>query len=142
MAGDIANVNKLEPTLQSGFSGSLQSRYRGWGQTFQLVQGIKPAKVQRHIRPQFILDPLAHGSHLVHVVILARYHQVHDLSMNAQAIPMIKKVVRMLSMEEARADLQDILQLRTAEEVREFIVNRMKPIITELDEKGFYLKVS
>ncbi len=62
-----------------------------------------------------------------------------ELSMNAQAIPMIKKIIRLISMEEARADLEDLLQLNMAEEVRKFILKRMKPIV-ELDEKGFYIK--
>jgi phosphotransferase system enzyme I (PtsI) len=62
-----------------------------------------------------------------------------ELSMNAQAIPMIKKIIRLISMEEARADLEDLLQLNMAEEIRKFILKRMKPIV-ELDEKGFYIK--
>ncbi len=66
---------------------------------------------------------------------------IDELSMNAQAIPMIKQMIRSTSMEKARADLQHILQLDTAKEVRKFIVKRMKPLVSELDEKGFYIKV-
>jgi phosphotransferase system enzyme I (PtsI) len=65
-----------------------------------------------------------------------------ELSMNAQSIPMIKQIIRSISMEEAQSDLERILQLDTAEKVRKFIVKRMKPLISELDEKGFYIKVS
>lgn len=65
-----------------------------------------------------------------------------ELSMNAQSIPMIKQIIRSISMEEARADLAHIMQLETAKEVRKFIVKRMKPLISELDEKGYYIKVS
>jgi phosphotransferase system enzyme I (PtsI) len=62
-----------------------------------------------------------------------------ELSMNAQAIPMIKKIIRLISMEEAQADLEDLLQLNMAEAVRKFILKRMKSIV-ELDEKGLYIK--
>jgi phosphotransferase system enzyme I (PtsI) len=65
-----------------------------------------------------------------------------ELSMNAQSIPMIKKIIRSISMKEAQADLEHIMQLETAKEVRAFIVKRMKPLISELDEKGYYIKVS
>jgi phosphotransferase system enzyme I (PtsI) len=66
---------------------------------------------------------------------------IDELSMNAQAIPMIKHIIRSISKEKAQADLEDILQLNTAREVRRFIVKRMKPLISELDEKGFYIKM-
>jgi len=65
-----------------------------------------------------------------------------ELSMNAQSIPIIKKIIRSISMKEAQADLEHIMQLETAKEVRKFIVKRMKPLISELDEKGYYIKVS
>lgn len=65
-----------------------------------------------------------------------------ELSMNAQSIPMIKQIIRSISMEEARVDMEHIMQLETANEVRKFIVRRMKPLISELDEKGYYIKVS
>lgn len=65
-----------------------------------------------------------------------------ELSMNAQLIPVIKKIVRSISMDEARADLKAIFHLNTAEKVRQFIVEKMKPLIGELDKKGFYIKVS
>ena len=65
-----------------------------------------------------------------------------ELSMNAQSIPMIKKIIRSISMKEAQEDLEHIMQLETAKEVRKFIVKRMKPLISELDEKGYYIKFS
>lgn len=65
-----------------------------------------------------------------------------ELSMNAQSIPMIKKIIRSISMKEAQADLEHIMQMETAKEVRAFIVKRMKPLISELDQKGYYIKVS
>lgn len=64
-----------------------------------------------------------------------------ELSMNAQSIPMIKRIIRSISMKEARVDLEHVMQLETAEDVRKYIVNRMKPLISVLDEKGYYLRV-
>ena len=47
---------------------------------------------------------------------------IDELSMNAQSIPIIKTVIRSISMKEAQADLEHIMQLETAKEVRKFIV--------------------
>ncbi|MFQ5799773.1 MAG: phosphate acyltransferase, partial [Bacteroidota bacterium] len=57
-----------------------------------------------------------------------------ELSMNAQAIPMIKKIIRLISMEEARADLEDLLQIPMAEEVRKF---NIQPRIAMLSFSSF-----
>jgi phosphotransferase system enzyme I (PtsI) len=100
----------------------------------QVVRAAKEAGIKVALCGEMAGDPLC-------VTILMGLG-IDELSMNAQAIPVIKRLIRSVSMEEVRADLQDILKLMTAEEVRRFIVDRMKPLITELDEKGFYLKVS
>ncbi|MDY7034731.1 MAG: phosphoenolpyruvate--protein phosphotransferase [Thermodesulfobacteriota bacterium] len=63
---------------------------------------------------------------------------VNELSMNAGGIPLVKKVIRSVSVEEARTDLQAILKFDTARKVQEFIINKMKPMIPDLDEKGLY----
>jgi phosphotransferase system enzyme I (PtsI) len=63
---------------------------------------------------------------------------VNEISMNAGRIPVVKKIIRSISMEEARADLQDILKLDTAEKVRELILKKMKPLIPDMDEMGVY----
>ena len=65
-----------------------------------------------------------------------------ELSMNAQSIPIIKRIIRAISMKEAQADLEHIMQLETAEDVREYIVKRMRPLISILDEKGYYIRIS
>jgi len=61
-----------------------------------------------------------------------------ELSMNARSIPFIKKLIREISMEEARIDFENILRLNTAKEIRGYIVNRMKPLIPELEGKGYF----
>jgi phosphotransferase system enzyme I (PtsI) len=66
---------------------------------------------------------------------------LHELSMNAGGIPEVKKIIRSISMKEAQADLRDIIQLETAKKVREYIFNRMRPLIPDLDEKGHYAQL-
>ncbi len=65
-----------------------------------------------------------------------------ELSMNAHSIPIIKRIIRAISMKDAQADLERIMQLETAEDVRKYITERMKPLISVLDEKGYYIRVS
>jgi phosphotransferase system enzyme I (PtsI) len=67
---------------------------------------------------------------------------IDELSMNAGVIPVVKKIVRSISMEEAQADLGTIMQLETAQRVREFITDRMMPLLGDMEEKGFYGQVS
>jgi len=62
---------------------------------------------------------------------------VDELSMNARAIPMIKNIIRSISLEEARRDFDRVVQLSTASEVRAYLLGRMKQVIPELDEKGY-----
>ena len=67
---------------------------------------------------------------------------VNEISMNAGGIPVIKKIVRSVSMKEARATLEEILKLDTAEKVREHILKKMKPLIPDLDEMTVYGQMS
>ncbi len=60
-----------------------------------------------------------------------------SLSMNPRAIPIIKNVIRALTLEEARADFQHAIQLGTAEEVRAYAMARAKALVPELREKGY-----
>ena len=62
---------------------------------------------------------------------------IDELSMNARSIPLIKKIVQSISIEDARADFQNVIQLSTATEVRSYIVDQMKRLVPELDEKGY-----
>ena len=59
---------------------------------------------------------------------------IDELSMNARAIPLIKMIIRSLSMEEARADIENVIRLNTANEVRAYISERMKTLVPELIE--------
>jgi phosphotransferase system enzyme I (PtsI) len=62
---------------------------------------------------------------------------VDVLSMNARAIPLVKKIIRSLSMEEARKDFEHIIGLHSAKEVRAHILDRMKRLFPELEERGY-----
>ena len=62
---------------------------------------------------------------------------INELSMNARAIPIIKKIIRTISIEEARADFENIMRLSTAKEVQAHVSNRMKSLVPELAEKGY-----
>jgi len=62
---------------------------------------------------------------------------IDELSLNAGGIPMIKKVIRSLSMDQAKTDLRKLMKLDTAAQVREFILKKMKPLLEELDHRLF-----
>jgi phosphotransferase system enzyme I (PtsI) len=67
---------------------------------------------------------------------------IDELSMNANGIPLLKKLIRSLSREEAMKDLSDILKLTTSREVKGFMANKTETLIPEIQEKGFYLNMS
>ena len=60
-----------------------------------------------------------------------------EFSMHAMAIPLIKKIIRSTSLKEATTDFDNILKLDTAKEIRLYILNRMKHLLPELQEKGY-----
>jgi len=51
---------------------------------------------------------------------------INELSMNARTIPIIKKIIRSISIEETCDDFENVTELSTAEEVREYVFDRMK----------------
>jgi phosphotransferase system enzyme I (PtsI) len=61
------------------------------------------------------------------------------LSMNARAIPLIKKMVRAIPIKQARADLEDIMRLNTAKEVRTYLLQHTRQMFPELEEQGYLL---
>ena len=58
---------------------------------------------------------------------------IDSLSMNAKAIPFIKKLIRSISIEEARVDFENVIRLSTANEVLAYISDRMKDIVPEFE---------
>jgi phosphotransferase system enzyme I (PtsI) len=62
---------------------------------------------------------------------------IEDLSMNPRAVPLIKTIIRSISMEEARRDFENAIRGNTADEVRAYILDRMRSRVPELEEKGY-----
>jgi len=62
---------------------------------------------------------------------------IDELSMNARAMPLIKMMIRSLSMEEARADFENVIRLNTAKEVRTYTSERIKTLVPELGVKSY-----
>lgn len=67
---------------------------------------------------------------------------VDELSLHAARIPIIKKIIRTLSFQESKKDVETVLQLETATRVREFVRAKMQPLLEELDQKGLIPKQS
>ncbi len=57
---------------------------------------------------------------------------IEEFSMNPRSIPVIKKVVRSLSLKEAKSDLKKVLQMTTAKAVRDYLTERMGVVLAEL----------
>jgi signal transduction protein with GAF and PtsI domain len=60
--------------------------------------------------------------------------------MNARSIPLIKKMVRAIPVKQAKADLEKIMTLNTAKEVRAHILEGTRRMFPELEEKGYLLE--
>jgi phosphotransferase system enzyme I (PtsI) len=95
----------------------------------QVIKAGRQAGIKVALCGEMAGDPLCTS------VLLAM--GIDELSINAGGIPMIKKVIRSLSLEQAKTDLRKIMKLDTSSQVREFIVKKMKPLLDELDHKLF-----
>lgn len=69
-------------------------------------------------------DPLCTG------ILLAL--GIEEFSMNPRSIPLIKSVIRALSLKEAKRDLGRVMEMSTAKEVRGYLVGIMGPKLKEL----------
>ena len=89
-----------------------------------VVQAARGAKIPVALCGEMAGDPLCT------LVLLGL--GIQELSMNPRSIPVIKKVIRSLSLEEAKRDLEQVMKMSTAREVREFLVDKMGPKLAEL----------
>jgi hypothetical protein len=78
MAGDVADVNVLQPGIHGDLTILFQSGDRSGGKVAQLVKGIKSGEMNRRVYPQFALNPGAHFAHSLHLIVLGRDHQIGD----------------------------------------------------------------
>lgn len=100
----------------------------------QVVTAAKQAKIPVAICGEMAGDPFC-ASLLLAIGI-------DELSMNAWAIPLLKKVIRSISKKDAEADLEVIMGLKTAKEIQYFNKKQMEHLIQDLKEKDFYIKNS
>ena len=97
----------------------------------QVVRAARDAGIEVALCGEMAGDPLC-------VSILLGIG-IDRFSMNARAIPLIKKMVRAIPMKQAKADLKKIMALNTAKEVRAYILEGTKRMFPELEEKGYLL---
>jgi phosphotransferase system enzyme I (PtsI) len=95
----------------------------------QVIKAAKQAGIKVALCGEMAGDPLCTS------VLLAM--GIDELSLNAGGIPMIKKVIRSLSLDQTKTDLKKIMKLDTAAQVREFTMKKMKPLLDELDHRLF-----
>jgi len=88
----------------------------------QVVKAAKQAGIEVALCGEMAGDPLCTS------VLMAM--GIDELSLNSGRIPMIKKVIRFLSLDKAKADLRKIMKLDTAAQVREFTMKKMQPSST------------
>jgi phosphotransferase system enzyme I (PtsI) len=62
-----------------------------------------------------------------------------EWSINAGNIPFIKRTIRHLSFDDARANLDEILRLETARKIRDFVSQKMQAVFPEAANHGRYL---
>ncbi len=97
----------------------------------QVVEAARNANIRVSLCGEMAGDPLC-------ISILLGIG-LDGLSMNARAIPLIKKLVRAIPIKQARADLEEIMRLNTAKEVRTYLLKRSREMFPELEEKGYLL---
>jgi phosphotransferase system enzyme I (PtsI) len=95
----------------------------------QVVNAAKSAGIEVSVCGEMAGDPLC--------VCLLLSLGIDELSMNARTIPLIKKVIRSISIEESRADFENVIKLGTAKEVLAHVSYRMKSLLPELAEEGY-----
>jgi phosphotransferase system enzyme I (PtsI) len=92
----------------------------------QSVRAAHNAGIQISLCGEMAADPLCA------FVLLGL--DVKGLSMNAGGIPVIKKIIRSISIEESKAALEEIFRLETAKEIREYVSTRVNTLLPDFDE--------
>jgi phosphotransferase system enzyme I (PtsI) len=95
----------------------------------QVVNAAKMVGIDVSVCGEMAGDPLCVG------ILLAL--GIDELSMNSRAIPVIKKIIRSITLKNAQADFGNVIELNTAGEVRGYVFDRMKDLLPELEEKGY-----
>ena len=95
----------------------------------QVVKAAKDAEIGVSICGEMAGDPLC--------VLILLGLGLDGLSMNARAIPLIKKMVRAVLMKKVSLEFAKVMALNTAEEVRAFVFDCTRTLFPELEEKGY-----
>ncbi|HBF43605.1 MAG TPA: phosphoenolpyruvate--protein phosphotransferase [Desulfobacteraceae bacterium] len=94
----------------------------------QVVNAAKNAGIGLSLCGEMAGDPLC-------VPILLSLG-IKELSVNARVIPVIKKIIRSISMKEAYADFENVMKMGTANDVKSYISNHMNNLVSEGEGKG------
>jgi phosphotransferase system enzyme I (PtsI) len=89
----------------------------------QVVKAAKAAGIRVAVCGEMAGDPLS--------AFILLGLGIDELSMNPWGVPIIKHIIRSVSMKEARSDLRRIMQLDTATKVREFISGKMEGLLAD-----------
>ncbi len=92
----------------------------------QIVKAAKNADIEVSLCGEMASDPFC--------IPLLLGIGIDELSLTAAGIPLLKKLIRSLSKEEAEKDLANILKLKTSEEVRKYILKSTKDHLPDIDK--------
>ena len=88
---------------------------------FEVVQAASRQGIEISLCGEMAGDPLC--------IPLLLGLGITDLSMNPANIPIVKSLIRAMSMEDARRDLENIMDMETAEEVKDYLYDKMSPLL-------------
>ncbi|HDI78600.1 MAG TPA: phosphoenolpyruvate--protein phosphotransferase [Desulfobacteraceae bacterium] len=91
---------------------------------FEVVQAASRQDIEVSLCGEMAGDPLC--------IPLLLGLGITDLSMNPGNIPIVKSLIRAMSMEEVRQDLESIMDMETAEEVKDYLYDKMSPLLPKL----------
>jgi phosphotransferase system enzyme I (PtsI) len=96
----------------------------------QAVRAARQAKIKVSLCGEMAGDPLC--------VFILLGLGIQELSMNAGSIPIVKQLIRSISMEDAKRHFQSVLKLDTAQDVKEYLSREMRSLSPDLEGAGYY----
>jgi phosphotransferase system enzyme I (PtsI) len=93
----------------------------------QVVEAAKASGIRVALCGEMAGDPLC--------TFILTALEFDELSLNSGGIPLIKKIIRSISLEQAKEDLEELFQQDTAAEVRGLVLRKMRPLLTDLDKE-------
>jgi phosphotransferase system enzyme I (PtsI) len=93
----------------------------------QVVDAAKASGIRVALCGEMAGDPLC--------TIILTALEFDELSLNSGGIPLIKKIIRSISLEQAKQDLEELFQQDTAAKVRELALRKVRPLLPDLDKK-------